>query len=118
MGIEFIRSRSKKHEKAQSREYLRAVDDLLVRESEPRRSLVLMADVTADLEELAPDTELLLRATGDHIECFHRAKLVAIVKTPPAAWLARISEQPEGFCAGTVEERHRDAGKIKVRITI
>lgn len=117
MGIEFIRTRSKKHEKAQSREYLRAVDDLLVRESEPRRSLVFMATVTGDIEELAPDTELLLKARGDHLDCFLRSKLVAIVTAPPAAWLARIIEQPEGVCAGTVEERHRDARKIKVRIT-
>jgi hypothetical protein len=118
MGIEFIRSRSKSHQKAQSREYHRAVDDLLVRESEPRRSLVFMATVTGDIEEVSPDTELLLQASGDHLDCFYRSKLVAVIQAPPASWLARIAEQPEGLCAGTVEERHRDAGKIKVRITI
>jgi hypothetical protein len=118
MGLEFIRGRSKGHSKAQSREYHRAGDDLLVSADQPRRSLVFLANVVGAIDDVAPDTELLLQANGDHIDCFFRSNLVAVVSDPPASWLARVAELPEGICAGRVEERHRDAGKIKVRITL
>lgn len=121
MGIEFIRERSKPHQKAQSREYIRAADDLLVSANSPRRrSITFFAKIEGDqnFERLAPGTELVLQANGDHLDCFLNGRLVAKVNDPMSSWLAAVHEQEEASCAAHVEERHRDAGLISVRVTV
>jgi hypothetical protein len=123
MGIEFIRARSKPHQKAQSREFIRAADDLLVASNPPqRRSITFLADVEGDvaqnLAHLDPGTELVLQVDGEHMNCYRNGRLVAKVRAPMSSWLAAIQEQDEGTCAGHVEERHRDAAVISVRVTV
>ncbi|MBX3655908.1 MAG: hypothetical protein KF686_17125 [Ramlibacter sp.] len=123
MGIEFIRERSKPHQKAQSREYLRAADDLLVSANPPRRRSItffakIEGDVSQTVERLTPGTELVLQADGDHLNCYLNGRLVATVNNPMPSWLAAVHEQEEATCAAHVEERHRDAGLISVRVTV
>ncbi len=119
MGIEFIRSRSRSHEKAQTREYMRAGGDLFAQATLPSiSSMVFLARAVVAIEKLDPDTQVLLKAVDDHIDCFVMGQKVAIIEKPPAKLHAQISELPEGYCAGIIEERHIGASKLSIRVNM